>query len=238
MSEYESGQAELHAILGSLATQTRTFRDGFCSYMETAHGAGKLFTPMLDSKSDGENDPDGFGHGFAEAKALMRWVSRQSKEFRAGWESELRRPLEEREKARAFDAAVAARVEEKLFVHRLANHKYRQLKGLPTPSLRVAGRAILPSEQKADAREFARIEAERKQAEISHRTDQLVFEHHMREGTAEFVVLGLDGSWIPADHAVIEATIRAAKAGIGQSKDALGMDDPRFETRDARSDHP
>lgn len=129
-----------------------------------------------------------------------------------------------------FRREVATRVEQKMAhyhaVSALADLKVAQAHG---ESPRVAGRAVLQSTKDAEARELAFIAAYDRQKNIYHRAARKVMEHHIRQGIASFITS--DGRILTELGKTVLIT-PSMRTEYFAAKDAIGLDDPAFETRD------
>lgn len=177
MSDFEDGRAAFHFVMDRLANESVNFRSGYTASVKAMGGIGGFWGLVLDQKSVAdEDDVEGWGLGSDAARETYRQVDGQSANWKAGWSYELRRPFEEQKAARAFDADVARRVEEKLAFHRLVQYKAATLrdpnqKSIPKP------RSI-----RTDAEELAYIRAWDEQADITRRVERKMLEHHTASG--------------------------------------------------------
>jgi hypothetical protein len=187
MSDFEEGRASLHFVMTSLANETAKFRDGYAAFMRTKGDDSATIGLSLDHKSDDdEDDPDGYSLGFAAGRETFRQLAARSADFKAGWSYELRRPLEEQERAREFDRAVSKRAD---VLYREQKH-FTALVEYKAATLRDPNQKSVPAPRTPDLDRLERVRIE-KLAEaraVKARADQLVQEHRIKMGTAEFVV--------------------------------------------------
>lgn len=221
MNDYEVGRLAVHEVLGTVANQSHPYRGGFKALMDRRGGIGTLFVPVLDTKSldEGDADPEDFQYGLEDARATLRWLDRQSEQFRAGWDFELKRPAVER----------AERLDTEARVERRAAAIVQETKHFEAEVVHAMGRGPKPRSKRLDALEIARIEKLADARDIKRHADRIVQAHHAAKGEAEYVILTSDGGTTPARPDVIAARIRDARAEIVNGKDATW---PDLEFRD------
>ncbi len=213
MNDFERGRDAAQTTMTNLSTQTFAFRQGYRTGMAKAANISLLLITALDMKGvDDEPDDEGYQYGLDAALETVRQLDERSKEYRAGWLFELKRPLDEHERIVSREGLVARRAQSLFQDHKtLEAHVSYKMAMLRDPDQRTVSAPLTPN---LDARERAYIKALTEARDLKHRVDAKVQAHHMAKGDAEFVIETKDGSTISADPALIAAKIREVRADI------------------------
>jgi hypothetical protein len=219
-TDFEKGMASAHYVLDSLAEETAMFRAGYAK-------SSKSFALVIDVKRDGAQDPDGFDAGLAAAEETQQQLEQRSATFRAGFEAKLQQIANHAVETKA----VAVRADAIYAEHKAVKAKADRL---------VAGRwlgedgiGLTAKLREAIAVEQRVIEKVVEAQDFEAKVQSKIFAAKIKAGTAEFIdsngaVFGLGEGPIPAQRKMQ----RIAYLAGGDTKDAIGLDDPRFETRD------